>query len=357
MNPFVSKLEKCGYFQFFLFFGNANLRVADWELAAVSLESPLKEFVELFLLQKPIPWDRAEEIIGAEQLEEFVALEIVLRDGDQAKSNDFCLLVAFGHAYFAQLSTNPFAYFGEDSLALASYQSRLPNANVLDLCAGPGIQSLVASAHAREVVAVERNKKAAKVAEFNLRMNERSANTRVVNSALEEFPRGEEEKFDQILFNPPLVPIPGDLKYHAAGHGGIVGLDVVRTIFDLYRSTLNDGGRLDFIGMTMKSTSKPSSEEPLRALIREFGFGGRMHVLSRHHINRNSLVLDMLVSTLAQENEISPASAMDQLLDFYQTLGHDECYLYFCSVTPAEGTSPPLQVIDMSASHYGGWFC
>jgi hypothetical protein len=47
---------------------------------------------------------------------------------------------------------------------------------------------------------------------------------------------------------------------------------------------------------------------------------------------------------------------MDRTLEFYERSGYDEFYLYFCSLGRPEKDAANLEVVDMAASHFGGWF-
>ena len=66
MNQFLKTLQASGYRQFYLAFGDANLRYQDWPLAAKDLTGPLQALVGFFLLQQPLPLKQAKALLGKE---------------------------------------------------------------------------------------------------------------------------------------------------------------------------------------------------------------------------------------------------------------------------------------------------
>jgi release factor glutamine methyltransferase len=95
----------------------------------------------------------------------------------------------------------------EDSFLLADRLEVRPGGRFLDLGTGCGIQGILASQRAGEVIAVDINPAAVACARHNLRLNE-APNVRVLEGDLFE---GVEGVFDTIAFNPPYLPTePGE---------------------------------------------------------------------------------------------------------------------------------------------------
>lgn len=97
------------------------------------------------------------------------------------------------------LSVNPAA------LNLLHFTIREPVDSLLDLGAGCGIQALVASRHARAVVATDLNPRATRYLEFNTRLNGID-NVETLTGDLFDPVRG--STFDRIVSNPPFVLAP-----------------------------------------------------------------------------------------------------------------------------------------------------
>ena len=107
-------------------------------------------------------------------------------------------------------------------------QSLKPGGRCLDLCSGPGLQALGASALAAAVDAVEVNPVAMALAELNVTMNRREAQISVHLGSLYRPVQG--LVYDNVIANPPFLPVPDSINYPFVGDGGPDGLRVVRKI-------------------------------------------------------------------------------------------------------------------------------
>ena len=95
---------------------------------------------------------------------------------------------------------------------------RHQNRAVLDLCCGSGIQGIVASRYAKEVIAVDINPRAVRFARFNAQFNG-VENYRCELGSL--YVPVEGKRFDLILANPPFVPSPvSETRFRDGGAGG-----------------------------------------------------------------------------------------------------------------------------------------
>jgi len=349
-------LGRAGYLPFYLYFGDGNLRARDWATAARRLDDPLQSLVRLFLLQQPVRRKAIERVLGPEVVSELKETGILRNGAADLASNAFSLLSFRSNVYFAQLSDNPFAYFGEDSIALGTYQTPVPDGDVLDLCSGPGIQALIAARSARHVTGVEINPQASKVARLNQKMNQAGGRVEFVNMSLGDFAAASDRKFDRILFNPPLVPVPADMDYPFVGHGGIDGLSVTGDILRLYKPALKPRGRFEFIGMTVGKKSGSMQNDPLVALAKKHRMEGTIHVLSRHRIHEENPVVTSCAVSLALSNKIEVAEARRKLVKYFLGSEYEYFYLFFCSWGNAAGRRPKTAVVDMSYYYFGDWF-
>src|SRR5208282_1012627 len=91
---------------------------------------------------------------------------------------------------------------GPSSQTLSSLTVRRKGEHALDLCAGAGIQSLVAAAHCNDVIATDINRRALNFGEMNAQLNGiHKIEFRYGN--LYEPVAG--EKFDLVVANPPYI--------------------------------------------------------------------------------------------------------------------------------------------------------
>jgi SAM-dependent methyltransferase len=123
------------------------------------------------------------------------------------------------------------------SVTLAKLTVRRPVARALDVGTGNGIQALLASRHAREVVATDVNPRALAYAGLNARLNG------VENMELRQgsyFEPAEGELFDLVTCNPPYVISP-EARY-AYRDSGLPGDAVSRQVVQEAPRLLRDGG-------------------------------------------------------------------------------------------------------------------
>lgn len=152
-------------------------------------------------------------------------------------------------------------YLGPDSLALADVARRLAallGGRVCDLCAGSGVQALVALASgAQRAIAVEPQPRAAAFCRFNAALNAR------VLAAVAEPPVPAEAPstmFDIILANPPFVAVPADVAYDVFADGGPTGERVLADIVQFAADYLAPGGVLAVVCEVHGAPARLASE-------------------------------------------------------------------------------------------------
>ena len=133
----------------------------------------------------------------------------------------------------------PLCTFGMDSHGLVQTAPRESSQRLLDLCCGSGVQGLVGSRYAADVVAVDLNPRAIRFARFNAQLNG-VRRYEVREGSLYDCVK--DEQFDVILANPPFVPSPEmGLKFR---DGGSNGEAILREIIKGAADHLTDDGRL-----------------------------------------------------------------------------------------------------------------
>ncbi len=357
MNRLAETLERTGYRQFYLAFGDANLRKQDWVAGARGLVGPLRELVNLFLLQKPVSRRNLRGILGEEEIAELLRCGVLRQDNQALVSDSFYLIFCRSYALFCQTARGCWAYFGDDSLALATLQTPAPGGKVLDLCSGPGIQSFVAAGHARCVTGVEIQRKAWRIAELNRRLNRAGGRVRFVCQSAEDFARADEELYDRILFNPPLIPMVPGYQFPLVANGGPDGLDILRQILARYHQKLSQTGSMEFIGMGLGKGGCPAVCAQIQRLARRYSLAARVHLLSHHPIRPFAPLFEACASALARDNDLPVAKARKVLRGHFVGLGRDTYWLFFASLRRARaGSRGSLSLVDITKSFWGGWF-
>jgi carbamoyltransferase len=210
-------------------------------------QSIIGDLIRLFLLRGVLTQTRLQEIFGDEVFAVLCSLGMFIERGkDWASRVDLFvaagLYVATDHRYMIlaedRLDEDPIMYVGIDSMGLVYAAPQYPAYRVLDLCCGSGIQSLVASRYAREVLGVDINPRAIRFARFNAQLNGVS-NVAFRLSNLYEATDGE---FDTILANPPFVPSPN--QQCRFRDGGVGGEEILARIITESSQKLAPNGRL-----------------------------------------------------------------------------------------------------------------
>lgn len=154
------------------------------------------------------------------------------------------LLIATDFAPPCQHTSDPpCMYLGPDSLALADVAQKICRGGkrVADLCAGSGVQGLVALVHgAGSVLAIEREARAASFCRFNAALNSRL----LASTALASAGCRSDTLFDVVLANPPFVAVPADIDYPAFADGGPTGESVLEDVVRFAAKHLAEDGIL-----------------------------------------------------------------------------------------------------------------
>ncbi|MFV0128577.1 methyltransferase [Streptomyces sp. HMX112] len=225
-------------------------------LRATHGDGVLDTLVRLFLLQRPVPNERAR---AALPLEEALADGWVTETGGEVRAavdvrpyggpegedwfivSDLGCAVggaggASGHGEGVVLGV------GGASTTLAGITVRTPVASALDLGTGSGIQALHAAQHATRVTATDLNPRALDFTRLTLALSGAPEADLRVGSLFEPV---ESETYDLIVSNPPFVISPGArLTYRDGGMGGD---DLCRSLVEQAGDRLNEGGYAQFL--------------------------------------------------------------------------------------------------------------
>ncbi|MEU3222579.1 class I SAM-dependent methyltransferase [Streptomyces sp. NPDC006976] len=225
-------------------------------LRATRGEGPLDTLVRLFLLQRPVPSERAAAVLP---LAECVADGwLTEKDGDVRAAvdvrpyggpdgQDWFIVSDLGCAVggaggIGSREKGVVLGIGGASTTLAGITVRRPVASALDIGTGSGIQALHAAQHATKVTATDLNPRALAFTRLTLALSG-AAPADLREGSLYE-PVGD-ETFDLIVSNPPFVISPGArLTYR---DGGMAGDDLCRTLVQQTGDRLNEGGFAHFL--------------------------------------------------------------------------------------------------------------
>ncbi|MFF2065863.1 methyltransferase [Streptomyces sp. NPDC058200] len=225
-------------------------------LRATRGDTPLETLVRLFLLQRPVPHERAGTALP---LAEALADGWVERDGEEVRATvdvrpfggpegqDWFIVSDLGCAVGGAGGASGHDEgvvlgIGGASMTLAGITVRTPVGTALDLGTGSGIQALHAAENATRVTATDLNPRALDFTRLTLALSDVPAAELHEGSLFE--PVGD-ETYDLIVSNPPFVISPtARLTYRDGGMGGD---DLCRTLVQQAGQRLNEGGFAHFL--------------------------------------------------------------------------------------------------------------
>ncbi|MBE9031744.1 methyltransferase [filamentous cyanobacterium LEGE 11480] len=212
-------------------------------------QDKLGDLIRLFQLRVALPEQRLLAIFGHDLLVTLQNLGILIpRDEQWAARIDIFdvagLYIATDHRYMvlaedSQMDESPVMYIGMDSMGLVHTAPHYPVNRVLDLCSGSGIQGLIASRYAQQVISVDINPRAIRFSRFNAQLNGINNIEFQLGNLYAAVPG---QKFDTILANPPFVPSP--TKGFRFRDGGANGEEILRAIVEGSPNNLQPDGRL-----------------------------------------------------------------------------------------------------------------
>ncbi|EBM9948446.1 methyltransferase [Salmonella enterica subsp. enterica serovar Give] len=250
MKTLIKYLISIGYSELCSSLFPGTPRLDKWKkIEPIISDDNLKNFYLLLLVNKSVNIKKFNQF-QMNLLQPLIESRILSLNGCKIKSVGYSLFMVLGNwLIFETPNINPKIYYGDDSFALLTRLRPIKNGTTLDLCAGPGIQSIYCSSHVKNVTSVEINPLSAAIAEINREINALpnwDIKVGDLYGALEH-----DEKYDHIICNPPLLPFPDDLPYPFVGHGGNDGWAVTWRVLDGMPKHLKKGGHAQIIGTTL----------------------------------------------------------------------------------------------------------
>lgn len=183
------------------------------------------------------------------------------------------LVVSLPPSYPTATDRKQRVYIGPDSLSLThALPATLRGLDVLDVCAGSGVQGLLCAARgARRVVALEVSGLTANTARFNAILNGLEDVVEVRQSdlyaALEP-----SDAFDFIVSNPPFMPMVEEVDFSIAGTGGVDGLDTVRPLLRGMTAHARSSFSAAVFGNVLGDSHRIFANDELDQIARDHGF-------------------------------------------------------------------------------------
>ena len=321
------------------------------------LTSDFQALSTFLMLGLPIESMFAERPLVSSVLSLLEPLKIISHDNGLISLSGLVLERYRGVWFFADAPRfSPTLYFGYDSIGLARRLQSSPNGKALDLCSGPGIQALILAQGGMKTTAIDINPIASDLCELNASINGLKKTMTIVSGNLYDAV-DPEERFDLIVANPPLLPIPEGVPYPFIGDGGPDGSDVVIEILSGAHDRLTQSGTLLLIGMTTYKDGKIIPEKRISAALEESKLIGLMSIISTYETRRDrSWVQGLAISSIKHNSEkySSVSDAEAHIVKEYSNLGATHVCTY---VLRAWSDSlidlPRLRIQDFSGNMEG----
>jgi len=229
--------------------------------------SPLHNLMRLFRLAQPIAVEAACSALAPVSISNLVDVGLLRQvDGSvisevalTPEADDLYVAHDFDPLYTGQAApSNHVLEAGPSSQTLAALTIRRKGEHVLDLCAGAGIQSMLAAKHCADVTATDINRRALNFGAFNLRLNG-ITNVKFRHGNLYE--PIDRESFDLVIANPPYIVSPR--ARFAYRDSGLPGDSICERVIREAPSHLREGGFAALLFNWHHNNEEDWAERPL----------------------------------------------------------------------------------------------
>jgi hypothetical protein len=318
------------------------------------LEARMQPLMALIGLGQPVPVDSLTDPGARTLVDQLVHVGLARHVDERIDLGGLALYRYGGCWLFADRpSATPTLYFGADSVGLASRVSQQQGGRGLDLCAGPGIQSLVMASRGYDVDAVEINPVACELFRLNAQLNGLERQMTVACGNLYDAD-GIGRDYDLIVTNPPLLPIPAGFPYPFVGDGGPSGLDIARRVLSGSGSRLSRHGTTLVVCAARMRGLALQDLDALRAAAQDAGIDVLVTIIQSYPVVPDSLwVRGVAMSSLEHTGspEVDLGERAQTLSDLYVADGTTAV----CSLTfRAWPGSGDVRVQDFSDPDYPG---
>ncbi|MCX2951561.1 methyltransferase [Lentzea sp. NEAU-D7] len=353
LRELAAALDRVGYGEILTSFLPQKAQAHVWAQTAAKLDGPLRTLMELFLLGRAVPLDDLPPRVAA-VVPGLTEAGLMHTGQGGVWLPNLILLRPMGQWLWCQRPhPSPTMYFGDDSLALVHRMVTHRGGRALDLCAGPGVQALTASIRSARVTAVEINPVAAALCRTNIAMNDLQDRMEVRLGDLYHAVEG--EVFDDIVSNPPLLPVPEEVQFAFVGDGGRDGFDISWTILNGLPEHLSDKGACRIVGCVLSDGYVPVVMDGLGEWAAKSDFDVLLSVTAHVEAHHGSSFLRSM-SLMSSQISGRPAEELQDLYaQDYAELGGSHVAFYELCARRGGGKA---QLLDVSATKRSAevWF-
>lgn len=288
----------------------------------------------LLILGDEVEEASLQEVVEGEVLQSLVKYGIFSQRGEIYACR-FKIVMAAGLLIFCEgFGAFAQAYFGQDSLALSRIIGDARGVG-LDLCAGVGTHGLNMARTCERVVCVEANARLSKLFAINCVFN-RLIGRRIQFHAVRVENFQTSNRFNWIVCNPPLLPVPSGIPFPQTADGGADGLLVIRTILQRLPIWLADDGEFRFVATMLGSESGPDLH-----LLHELAVANDLAIFlalpSRWRTSEGDLAFEAILQTALAYKQVPFITAYAEMRRFYKHPNRQWLYSVLGLVGHAKG--------------------
>lgn len=349
LSNLIPVLERTGYLQNYLTFGEGNQRAWDWQKTSKTLAGASKILWEAFLLGQPVDLKTLTRSVPSELIDRCHQLDLCrLRDGTVEFGGNR-LLACFRHWFFCDREIPSRSYFGEDSRALMALVPALKQGRALCLNAETGVELPVLGAATGVDLVIQTSKRSSRYVQANLELNAASPATRlVVGSAVPE------ESFDLIAGRFPAFVQPEGLRLPESVAGGEDGMGRLREAIELTGKRLSKEGSFAFVGLLYGGEDSGDVADRFKKLCVSNGLSGGLTLTSKLAMEMGVPVLNQTISHLESGTKLSRQEIYERTIAHLKAKGLTHVYMAKGLAWRVRRGRPGF-THDLSPHYYGTW--
>jgi hypothetical protein len=346
----VDRLQRAGLLAILSLPGDGGLRAYDWEKMVPQLPAATQELWRFFLLGAGLPVSRLRELLGDAAIDFLRAHRLCGGDNGEISLGSLSLVYYKRMCFFIERSSQPRAYFGEDTKALLTLlPAGLKTGRCLCLYPGTGAQILPLAAGREIEFTFAGGQYDRGILEANLQMNGGTGKARFLKS----LPKGT-GNYDLIVAAPPSTFEPPGVKMPKMVAGGRDGLRWVREVLSVGEKSLTADGELCVIFIFYGPKDSAVAKEKLKGFLDDRALDYRLILCSKHSLEPGVPVFNMLLGTAAASKPQDAPKIAEKMTRHLRGLGVDTAYLVKATFRP-RATEAQREMVDFSDLYYGSW--
>jgi hypothetical protein len=346
----VTLLDRVGYFQNYLTYGDGNLRSWDWERTGQHMAGAGKLAWNTFLCGKSTDRARLEKFVPGDLIDKCLGYGLCQQRGTRLSFGATALVACDLFHFFFDRGFPSRAYFGDDSRALMSLTPRLGEGAALCLYSGAGAEALPLGMAEGVELAIETGDTGRDFVKANLELNGISPRARLLNRTDSHG----HAAYDVIVARVPCMIEPEGLTLPALASGGTDGRRELERTLKLAAEHLSAEGVLRFVGCLYGGDDSAALAKSLKSLLAAHRLSGELTLMTKLHLEPGVPVFNQIFAYAEHGSRLPRGELFDRVVEHIKRLGYTDAYLVkgICRRAVAARTTA---VVDLSAQYYGSW--